>query len=113
MAQDRLKGRELRAILRDHWWYGRNPRTGKKHWAFLPKGKEIGIGGAWGSHRGTWNIAGDFICFDWVRYGRTCVPVYRNPEGTRSSNDEYVIALGGGGFAFSTYKERPPALKNK
>ncbi len=58
-------------------------------------------------------IENDRLCF----FGDSpifCHAVYRNPDGTRENNDEYLIV----GFAnstnfFSAYEERPPALKDK
>ena len=47
---------------------------------------------------------------------KTCLPVYRNPEGVRQNNDEYLLIFPQNLFAdyfFSAYEERPPALKGK
>ncbi len=109
----RLKGDELRAFALQPWWYGRDPDTGVEHWANLPGGNEIEIGGAWGSDRGTWHIEGDRLCYVWNTYGGTCSDVYRDREGTRENNDEYKIVLPIGTYPFSAYTERPPDLDGR
>ena len=45
--------------------------------------------------------------------------IYRNPEGTRENNDEYIVLSLSPSvsyyveFSISAYEERPPALKGK
>ena len=48
-------------------------------------------------------------------YGKHCNVIFRNPEGTRENNDEYIILIlrDGVQWFFSAYEERPPALKDK
>ena len=44
-----------------------------------------------------------------------CAAIYRNPEGTRENNDEYIRLIRDTERVafFSAYEERPPALKDK
>ena len=118
---DRLVGEELRAFVRLPWWYGGDPGSGTARWMRFTNQGAVEVGGFWGPPSivtpppgiARFRIENDRLCF----FGDSpvfCNAVYRNPEGTRTNNDEYLIV----GFAdstnfFSAYEERPPALKDK
>ena len=109
--RDLVKGPDLAALMKN-WWYGNDPRY-VDDYSLSFNGDEIKITGAWGWDEGRWHIEADQFCFQLKRIGSGCAAVYRNPEGTRTNNDEYVLALGVGDFPFSVYTERPPALKDQ
>ena len=73
------------------------------------------MGGSWGTFRfRPVSIENDQICE--VSVGAPpCLIVYRNPQGTRENNDEYILyqIWYGKEWFFSAYDERPPALKDK
>ncbi len=57
-------------------------------------------------------IENDQICNEYAG-PKLCFLVYRNPEGTRENNDEYILASDGHTIFISAYEERPPALKDR
>ncbi len=115
-AQDRVTGQELQALVSSPWWYGAGTRGKSAHWAFISRG-EIEFSGPWagpaGSIRGPLNIEDDHICGDFAVIGKYCAAYYRNPDGTRDNNDEYIVVGPSGTFAFSVYETRPSALEGK
>ena len=124
---DRLKGEELRAFSGLPWWYGNNAGKGTEYWMFFnPQGEFVPGGstmrlGLQRSQRSvirSLGIENDRICFARLS-GKFCTAIYRNPEGTRESNDEYIVLVLSPSisyfveFPISAYEERPPALKDK
>ena len=73
-------------------------------------------GGSWFRFGGgrSLGIENDQICV-LFNGGKFCDVIFRNPEGTRENNDEYIVLRLEFGleFLFSAYEERPPALKGK
>ena len=112
---DRLQGEELRALVRVPYRYGGDPGSGTEYWSFTNPQNVWESGGTWGifSPRPL-IIENDQTCFQ-IDRRKTCSLIYRNPQGTRENNDEYIdLRLWNGEeWLFSAYEERPPALKGK
>lgn len=115
----RLEGEELRAFNRTPWWYGGDPREGTEYWSFRNRqGEVVGGGPWWGSGTGRFlGIENAQICNEVPDGTKICSAVYRNLEGTRENNDEYIVRplygpSYGSVWSFSAYEERPPALKD-
>ena len=60
----------------------------------------------WGAIR----IENEKVCY--TRGATVCSAIYRNPDGKRDNNNEYLMLnlVNGQEFFFSAYDERPPAL---
>ena len=53
---------------------------------------------------GVSRIENDLLCDPWWDFGSYCVAVYRNPHGTRSDKDEYILFTLAGIFTFSVFE---------
>ena len=96
------------------WWYGGDRAKSSERWQFVNPQGEIVAGGPWARSGRSLGIENDQICV-LSDFGKNCDVIFRNPEGTRENNDEYIVLVLETGleYLFSAYEERPPALKGK
>lgn len=103
-AENRLTGEEIKELFFGHKVTGFTLASGKQWWvergrdgkATILDGDKSDIGKSW--------VEEDMLCDQWDNLYeglKDCWVVYRNPEGTREKNDEYLGAPGYGIYPFS------------
>jgi len=91
--ENRLTGKQIRKLVFGRKVTGFDLRIGKQWWIERTKDGKSTIRGGDGSDSGKSWIEDDMLCDQWDNLYeglKDCWPVYRNPEGTREKNDEYL-----------------------
>ena len=102
--ENRLTGAEIRDVFFGQKVTGFNLLTEKQWWIERSGDGEAIIIGGEGSDSGKSWVEDDMLCDQWGTLFeglKDCWPIYRNPEGSRQKNDEYLGVPGYEIYPFS------------
>jgi adenylate cyclase len=103
-SKDRLDGAAIKALLFGHQIEGRNVVTGAPYSRTTAADGAVTVAvGDW-TDKGSSQIEGDFICSFLPSQYRYCGVVFRNPKGTFTEKNEYMLVFPGGRFESSVVR---------
>ena len=99
----RLNADEVRSLLFGHRLHGRAASGREEYTALFTNDGVATSSGGWSwSNIGTIAMKGDDVCFKWGGYvSSDCVVILRNPDGTKTKENEYIWIDQRGAFPFS------------
>ncbi len=110
--KERLTGNEIRALVFGRTVTGFDPWSAEQWWIERDKEGQFTWRGtaekSWSGPRveadsGTSSIEADLLCERWdVQDFQLCLPVFRNPEGTKEDKNEYLAIYDTGIYPWST-----------
>ena len=93
---------EMDPLLFGHRIHGRSLESGEEHGAQVAADGSAMMFGDWGDGNGEARFRGDNLCFEWKSGHTNCGVVYRNPGGSRATENEFIWSShAAGGFPFS------------
>ncbi|MGE0118646.1 MAG: adenylate/guanylate cyclase domain-containing protein [Dongiaceae bacterium] len=96
--KNRLTADEIRQLFFGNRLRGRSLRSGAERAASVTKDGHAAISGDWGNFADSdLGFDGDQVCF----YKRYCGDVFRNPGGTKASENEFIWYNNGRAFTFA------------
>ena len=104
-VENQLTGEEIKELFFGRKVTGFELTSGKQWWVERSKGGKATIRDGDDSDTGKSWVEADMLCDQWDNLYESlkdCWVVYRNPEGTPETNDEYIGAPGYGIYPFST-----------
>jgi TolB-like protein len=109
--QEQLKADEIRALVFGRTVTGFDPWSGEQWWikrdadgqsTWRGTAEKSWSGPSVDADRGASRIAGNLLCERWeVQDFQICLPLFRNPEGTKEGKDEYVAIYDTGIYPWS------------
>jgi adenylate cyclase len=98
----RLRAAEIDALFVGNRLHGRTLETGQEHGLSVAADGSAIIFGDWGIGNGRLRLDGDGLCFETPIGYVNCAAIYRNPDGARATENEYVwVNRKGGAYPFS------------
>jgi adenylate cyclase len=101
-AGNRLAADEIRSLFYGHRLRGRTFETGEEHTAVVSAAGEAAVSGDWGEFTdATVTFEDNEICFASEGGARLCATVLRNPGGSKTKENEFILLDVTGGYPFS------------
>ena len=98
----RLRAAEIDALFVGNRLHGRSQETGEEHGLSVAADGSAIIFGDWGGGSGRMRIDGDNVCLESEIGYVNCAAIYRNPDGARATENDYVwVNRAGRAFPFS------------
>ena len=97
---DRLSGAEIEALSFGRTHTGRHTRSGLEFKISRDAAGRFTATGLW-NDTGTSRVVGNRLCNKWSKYSDSCAVIYRNPEGSIETGDDYVLVQHSGAFYFT------------
>jgi adenylate cyclase len=104
-VENQLTGKEIKELFFGRKVTGFKLASGKQWWVERSRGGKATIRDGDDSDTGKSWVEADMLCDQWDNLYESlkdCWVVYRNPEGSPETNDEYIGAPGYGIYPFST-----------
>ena len=104
--RNRLTADEIQKSTLGQHLHGRTLDSGREHAATITTDGIITMSGDWGSGDATISrFDNDQLCFKWSTSAfEDCVTLFRNPGGTKASENEFIWLSARGAFTFSQVK---------
>jgi len=97
-----LQSAEIDALFVGNRLHGRSLETGEEHGLSVAADGSAIIFGDWGIGSGRVRFEGHDVCFETPIGYVNCAAIYRNPDGARATENEYLwVNRKGGAFPFS------------
>ena len=101
----RLQAAEVDALFVGHRIHGRSLDTGEEHGISVAADGSAIIFGDWGGGSGRVRLDGNDLCFETPDGYINCASIYRNPGGSRATENEYFwVNRKGGAYPFSVVR---------
>ena len=101
-APHRLAAPEVDALFVGHRLHGRTLETGQEHGMSVAADGSAIIFGDWGVGSGRVRLDGDDLCLEAADGYINCAGIFRNPGGSRATENEYIwVNRKGGAYPFS------------
>jgi adenylate cyclase len=98
----RLPAAEIDALFVGNRLHGRTLETGQEHGMSVAADASAIIFGDWGVGNGQLRLDGDGLCFETAIGYANCAAIFRNPDGARATENEYLwVNRVGGAYPFS------------
>jgi TolB-like protein/DNA-binding SARP family transcriptional activator/Tfp pilus assembly protein PilF len=97
-----LDAHEVDGLIFGHRVHGRSLGSGEEHALSVSADGTAIMSGGWGAGSGTARLDGNRLCFDWTTGDANCAVIYRNIDGGKARENEYIwFSHRSGAFPFS------------